>query len=179
MPREKNIEIRNHIENIKSMYYEDNKSSYEIADTFGVSRGFITSIMKEAGCKLRPGGNRKGYKSPMKGKINYSIRGSKNGNWKGGVTPLNQKLRNCIEYREWIKGVFERDNYICQFCNKRGGDLQADHYPKSFIDIRDDNHITSYEDAQKCDELWNIDNGRTLCVKCHRKTFIYKGNQYS
>lgn len=34
--------------------------------------------------------------------------------------------------RELRKKVFERDNYTCRYCGKRGGELQADHvYPES------------------------------------------------
>ncbi len=34
--------------------------------------------------------------------------------------------------------------------------------------------ISSVEHAITCNDLWNIENGRTLCIKCHNKT---KGNR--
>ena len=34
-------------------------------------------------------------------------------------------------------------------------------------------HIKSVDDARKCDELWDTNNGRTLCRDCHRKTDTY------
>ena len=33
--------------------------------------------------------------------------------------------RECKPYKEWRSGVFERDNYTCQKCGKRGGTLNA------------------------------------------------------
>lgn len=53
-------------------------------------------------------------------------------------------------------------------CNIRGGKLEADHCPKSFSEIFRENKIQSLEDALNCEELWDINNGRTLCKNCHR-----------
>lgn len=84
--------------------------------------------------------------------------GEDNYNWKGGITPINTKIRNSLVYKMWRKNVFERDNYTCQICNQRGNKLHADHikpfalYPKLRL---------------------SINNGRTLCVPCHKKTDTY------
>ena len=94
----------------------------------------------------------------------------KNPAWKGGVTPLKRQIRNCFEYRQWRSDIFTRDNFTCHICSKRGGVIEADHYPKKFSTIFDENKIESFEQAQKCEEFWNINNGRTLCSKCHNIT---------
>lgn len=52
------------------------------------------------------------------------------------------------------KQVLKRDDYTCQICGKRGGDLQVD-------------HIQSW--AEYIEMRFCIDNCRTLCVKCHYK----------
>ncbi len=75
-------------------------------------------------------------------------------NWRGGVTPENLRIRNSQALADWRRAVFERDNFVCQCCGQRGGKLQADHIkPFSlFPDLRT-----------------SLDNGRTLCVECHRQ----------
>ncbi len=62
------------------------------------------------------------------------------------------------EYKKWRRAIFNRDNYTCQSCDKRGGDLEAD-------------LIKQY--AFYPDLRLDIDNGRTLCKSCHRKTPTY------
>lgn len=101
-----------------------------------------------------------------------TARGEKRWNWKGGITPLTQSIRASFKSRQWRCDVFERDNYACILCHQKG-ELNADHYPKSFAQIFHENKIISLEQALACEEFWNINNGRTLCKECHRKTMTY------
>jgi len=106
-----------------------------------------------------------------KGRMSLARIGSKNPNWKnGGVTSLVEQIRRCYKYRQWRSDVFTRDDFTCVLCERRGGDIEADHYPKEFSDIFYENQITSLEEALTCEELWNINNGRTLCKGCHGGT---------
>jgi 5-methylcytosine-specific restriction endonuclease McrA len=90
------------------------------------------------------------------------ITGKNNHFWKGGITPINIKIRNSVEYKLWRTAVFERDNYTCVWCgDNKGGNLEADHI-KPFCD---------YPELRLA-----IDNGRTLCKECHRKTDTYPVN---
>lgn len=87
-------------------------------------------------------------------------RGPDHPRWKGGI----RKERNGYpdtDYKNWRKAVFERDNYTCQFCGIRGGTIHADHIKrwKDYPNLR-----------------YEVSNGRTLCVQCHRKTPTY-GNR--
>ena len=85
-------------------------------------------------------------------------KGSKCNFWKGGITEKNLLIRESIQYKLWREKIFMRDDYTCQFCDIRGGKLNADHIrPFSlFPELR-----------------FELSNGRTLCVECHRKTNTY------
>lgn len=80
-------------------------------------------------------------------------------NWGDGTKSIERvKIYNSFQFRNWRKEVFKRDNYICQQCKVRGGYLEAHHIkPFSlFPELR-----------------FVIDNGITLCKKCHIKTDSY------
>lgn len=91
-------------------------------------------------------------------KINKERVGIKHHNWKGGITLEKNKIRSSRKYAKWRIKIFERDNYTCQECGKKGTYLQA-HHIKSFSD---------YPELR-----YDINNGKTLCLECHKKTFIY------
>ena len=78
-----------------------------------------------------------------------------------------QQIRHCYEYHQWVSGVFTRDDFTCQNCLERGGRLEA-HHINPFNQIIKENNIKSLEDAINCSELWSINNGKTLCKRCHR-----------
>jgi len=88
--------------------------------------------------------------------------------WKGGVSTLAVKIRKSCYYKDWREAVFERDNYTCQDCGISNTYLIA-HHEKEFSKILEDNNIKNFKDALACDELWDINNGKTVCEKCHKK----------
>lgn len=93
-------------------------------------------------------------------------------NWQDGKTKLVMQIRNSLEYKEWRTAVFERDNFTCQECGcNKSGELEA-HHIKTLSDIIKEYNIKTFEDALNCEELWDVKNGLTLCIKCHRKTYI-------
>jgi 5-methylcytosine-specific restriction endonuclease McrA len=86
----------------------------------------------------------------------------------GWVTPKNLLIRKSAEYKAWRKAVFERDGYTCVQCgdkSRRGHSviLHADR-------IRP---FAYYPELR-----FNLSNGRTLCVECHKKTETYSMNRY-
>ena len=103
-------------------------------------------------------------------KNNYKVKRGKDCNfWKGGISSVNKTIREWKKYAEWRTKIYERDNYTCQLCSQVGGKLNADHIkPLAFV-LKEQN-INSLEQAESCNEIWNIANGRTLCIKCHKKT---------
>jgi hypothetical protein len=84
--------------------------------------------------------------------------GSLAGRWDGGKTKENKLLRSRDDYKQLRKSVFERDDYTCQICLKRGGDLEMDHIKEwcNYPELR-----------------FNAENCRTLCKRCHRQTDNY------
>ena len=99
----------------------------------------------------------KGRKAWNKGLKGYRA-GEKSHLWKGGITPINEKIRKSLEYKLWRIAVFERDDYTCIWCGVKDKTIQADHIKPFalFPALR-----------------FAIDNGRTLCKSCHRKTDTY------
>ena len=98
----------------------------------------------------------RGRKRPEHSIRMRKLKGELSSAWKGGLTNINQLIRNSIEYKLWRKAVFERDNFTCIWCgDNRGGNIEADHIkPFSlFPELR-----------------LAIDNGRTLCISCHKTT---------
>ncbi len=86
-------------------------------------------------------------------------KGANHNHWKGGISSENSRLRGTSAYKEWRTKVFQRDHYTCQHCGQIGGNLNADHI-KPF--------------AYYPDLRFELSNGQTLCVECHKKTPTYK-----
>lgn len=99
--------------------------------------------------------------------------GERNGVWKGGISKIEHAVRVMPEYIEWRSKVFQRDSWTCRTCNKNGGYMTA-HHIKSFINILRENKISNITAARNCQELWDINNGVTLCEPCHSLTDNYK-----
>ena len=86
------------------------------------------------------------------------------------------RLLHTFEYRQWRSDVFTRDDFICQKCNIRGGELHA-HHIKPFAKIKSENNIRTIKQTIRCKEVWNINNGVTLCEKCHWKIHSKKNDK--
>ena len=83
-------------------------------------------------------------------------RGKNHSRWNHDLTKEDRKnsrkRTHMPENYLWIKAVYDRDDHTCQFCNVRGGSLEA-------------HHIDSW--ATHKSERFNFDNGVTLCETCH------------
>ena len=93
------------------------------------------------------------HSKETKQKMSLARQGSKNANWKGGLTRLVRGIRRSPEFHQWRKAVLRRDNYTCRDCGATG-ELNA-HHILSLIDYPD--------------RVFDINNGLTLCAKCHKR----------
>ena len=120
------------------------------------------------------------------GKKNPKMQGKNHWNWKG-TTPIQTTIRMSLEYKQWCKRVFERDNYTCQGCFMRGGKLAPHHIVpfskifKDFLNLYP--QFSPFEDIETLVRLtttyepfWDINNGKTFCYDCHKKTDSYGSN---
>lgn len=73
-------------------------------------------------------------------------------NWQGGISILNDN-RDSAEYKQWRKLVYERDGYKCTQCGSK--------------DKLNAHHLKSWKDFPEL--RYDINNGITLCEKCHIK----------
>ena len=88
-------------------------------------------------------------------------------------TPLLKlKIRNTTKYLNWRIAVFKRDGFKCQVCHtsvKDNKSLRLEvHHAKAFDDICNENNVSTVEQALECKELWNMNNGVSICYRCHK-----------
>ena len=88
--------------------------------------------------------------------------------WKGGKTDEYRRIKNSIHWKNWRRGVFERDNYTCQECGAKSGNGKTVYLHPHHLKER-----KNYPELQ-----FEISNGITLCRSCHRKTDNYGANAY-
>ena len=93
-------------------------------------------------------------------KLIKSVTRENHPNWKGGISKINHIIRTSDKYKEWRLSVFNRDNFTCQGCEQVGGYLEV-HHIKGF--------------AKYPEFRFDINNGITLCKKCHIKVDKYRG----
>ena len=85
-------------------------------------------------------------------------------NWKGGISRAYKTGYYSIQYKEWRRKVFDRDNYTCQKCGIHNGNSKVlyltAHHKKSF---------SKYPELR-----FDVSNGLTVCELCHCKIDKYR-----
>jgi hypothetical protein len=102
-------------------------------------------------------------KGVQTGKLSYELRLKMSAShkkrlchfWRGGITGGHEAIRKSVEYKIWRDMVYERDDFTCCICDRRGCVLNA-HHIKSF---------SKYPESR-----FDVSNGITLCEKCHQQT---------
>jgi hypothetical protein len=98
------------------------------------------------------------------------MRGKNNGNWKGGISTINHLIRSSAEYKLWRMAILQRDNWTCIWCGLKGG-WSKELKQRILLEV---DHIKAF--AEYPELRFAIDNGRTLCKKCHMTTETYGKN---
>lgn len=122
--------------------YQLGLSSEQIGKRLGLAKSSVSRRLKKSGVVLRSSKDYSGEKR-------YWL-------WKGTdyLDPLTRK-RNQREHRKWSLSVRERDNHQCTECGIKNVNLEA-------------HHIVSLTECINTSLEFDVTNGRTLCIPCHR-----------
>lgn len=111
---------------------------------------------------------RKGIKLSEETKRRMSIarKGKGGSNWKGGISPINERIRKSLDFRIWREKVFKYDNYACWICGiKSGYGETVKLHPHHLFSFSKYPHLR-----------FKKSNGLTLCEFCH-KTYTNFGSK--
>ena len=141
----------------KSVWYKGQKLTEDHKRKIGISnkgkkqgKGFQTEKSKE---KIRKSLTGHKVSKLTRERISRGLMKVGIKEWKGFKSNKREKYNHSVEYKLWREAIFKRDNYTCVWCGKKNTYLEADHIQR-WVD---------------CPELrLAIDNGRTLCKKCHK-----------
>lgn len=131
---------------IVNLYVKNYQTTRAIAKIYKCNNSTIGRILKHHKVKARK----------MKDYVRKT--GEDSPRWRGGRAIFTKHgYRFTEEYVKWRLSVFSRDGFKCILCKSKEN-IQADHIkPKS-----------KYPEL-----IYDIDNGRTLCKKCHKNTDTY------
>ena len=151
-----------------------NKGLYDkdIAETLGVTREDVTHLLNVQGITNR---RIKVDNLDLRSRISNSLIGrfvgENNPNYKGYT---NEKSVARGIFKTISKRVMRKENYTCEVCGKRGGDLEV-HHIKPFIvimneffeNVYDGNINNIYEQLIKYPDFMDESNLVVLCHDCH------------
>lgn len=122
--------------------YAQGLSGTQIALKLNLAKSSVTRRLKKAGIQLR---SSSGYEKANR----YWL-------WKGQdyIDPVTRK-RNQRKHREWSHTVLKRDKYKCVLCGEGEKKLES-------------HHIISLRECINTSLEFDINNGITLCIPCHR-----------
>lgn len=159
--------------NLVRMYTEERIGVIAIGLRFRISRTVVKRILNSNGVSLRnmvdchigqKAWNRgKQWNKETRQKIRIKSQGrfgNKNPNWKGGKEEKRDKRRNLGLVQIWRKKCLELDNHECRWCQS-----------KERLEV---NHIIPIRQIRDINLLGDVNNGITLCRKCHNKIHYHE-----
>jgi len=152
MPKATTHITKTHLEDL---YLIQRKSIYAISLVFRCATRRVYQKLREYDIPQRSRLSIKGQCWSLERRLRFGqlYRGEIHHRWRGGKYSEHRKIRYSAPYKIWRDAVFERDDWTCVVCHKRGGDMEA-HHIKPF--------------ALFPELRLEISNGETLCKKCHR-----------
>jgi len=145
---------------LRSEYVDNQRSTGEIAEQFGVTEANIIHFLKLYGIERRTMSEARavkhwglsGEENPMFGK-----KGALSSNWRGGSTPERQAVYSSIEWADAVKAVWKRDKGVCQRCG-------ITKYHEGKIVKMHIHHLVSFIVPETRTEPSNL---ILLCIDCH------------
>lgn len=107
-------------------------------------------------------------RAKMTASLTGMFAGARNPAWKGGITPINIRIRRSPAYYRWRQAILKRDDYRCFDCGVQ--------QTKDNAVILDVDHIFPFALYPRL--RFMLENGRTLCRECHKQTPTYAGRTH-
>jgi 5-methylcytosine-specific restriction endonuclease McrA len=149
---------------MNELYINKKMSLPDIASLLGLDSVTVLTGLKQCGIKRRT------KKESTLGKAHPNAQGSKNHNWKGGLSGWRKLARGRLN-EHFVSPIMKRDNFSCQWCGSKKN-IVVHHHKRSFMEIV--NLV-----RQKCDETdidrfvtlivseHSLEDGITICKICH------------
>jgi hypothetical protein len=146
------------------LYIDKKMSVPEIALQLGISTATVFTGLERCGIASRT------IEEALTGKPRPASQGSKNHNWKGGLSGWRKLARGRLN-EHFVRPIMKRDNFSCQWCGSKKN-IVVHHHKRSFMEIV--NLVRQQCDEKDIDQFvkliiseHSLDDGITLCKKCH------------
>lgn len=93
----------------------------------------------------------------------------------GGIQHIAKRIASLQQYKNWKKEIKIRDKFKCVQCGSVNN-LNVDHYPIPLVVMIKKYDIKKPQEAKRFRVFWDKNNGRTLCLSCHKETNTYGKN---
>lgn len=164
--------------------HQQGMTDKEISELLNITRANVTHLLNVQGITGRKS---KIDNIELRNRISNSLigryTGENNPNYKGYI---NEKRTARGIFKTISKRLIRNNNYTCQHCGKRGGDLET-HHIKPFIiimneflkNVYDGNIDTLYQQLMQYPDFVDENNMVVLCHDCHWKIHYTDNHELS